>query len=572
MVLSLRLPVPPGGERPAGSMATTRAADDRGTVLVETVAVAVVLIILYVSLRATNLLVVGAFDDDGAYAAIGAAIAGGKGYRLLHLVGEPVAVKYPPGLPALLSLAWLAGGTPGSVQTMVGVLHPVLCGFAAAGLWWLGRHWLGVARVPMAVLVVGPFLLDPAIEYYNIALSEPYFIAGWVAGLILSRRFSVAAPGQRPGTAIALGLTLSATALFRSAALLLIPSLLFALFLRGRRGRDFLLCSASAVLPLVGWRLFHAHLMAQGPLPDIPDETTYWGWLSVSHTSRFLPFMLKAISSNARAYVYHLAVLLSDRPLLGIVGVLLGMCALLVSVVRQLWAQPELVLTVVVSLLVVVFWPYAQDRLLLPVLPFAGLLVARDLQSALSRSSKGARTAVVVALGIAALLVAMRQQRLRSVSEQAGLIGGPVAAMNVSPRWFMLQRSTYITQLAGWVRTHTTMGDRLVVPFPGALFLYTGRKTIPAAPADPDFARSSFAVAGRYLATRILEDSGTVIAFPSAVFLVATDISTIQSRCPDLLRWAGEGAPGAFPAVYRIGPDRTCLRRFLADLDDRGQR
>jgi len=50
---------------------------------------------------------------------------------------------------------------------------------------------------------------------------------------------------------------------------------------------------------------------------------------------------------------------------------------------------------------------------------------------------------------------------------------------------------------------------------PAAVYLYTGRKTAAAAPAEPAFAPSVFQVPGRYLATRILADSLTVIVLGS---------------------------------------------------------
>ncbi|MGH7538246.1 MAG: hypothetical protein ACREMF_06405 [Gemmatimonadales bacterium] len=540
---------------------TSPAARDRAW-LSEALAVGLGLWVAYLLLRTTDLLALGAFNDDGVYTAIGAAIARGHGYRLLHLVGEPVAVKYPPGLPTLLAIPWTIGGSLSAIRTTVGILHPLLCGVAAAQLWWLGRRRLGLSRAVLAMLVIGPFLLAPAIEYYNLALSEPYFVAGWATALVLAARLLEVTPGPpRPGTAVALGLTLSLTTLFRSAALVIIPAVVLALVIRGCRRREVILCTVAALLPLGAWSLFHAHLMAQGPLPQIPDETSYWRWLPVRDPVHMVPYFIHVVVNNSIAYASDLGRQLSDRPLLGGLGVVIGGAAIVFGAVRQLLWRPDLVLSVIASLAAILLWPFSQDRLLLPWLPFAGLLAAAGLDEAPRRI----RHAVWIVLGLAAVAVAVRQQRMRQAAELAALTNAPLPPVNMSPRFVLLRNSRYILSLAGWVRTHTTSRDRLVVPFPGAIFLYTGRQTIPGAPADPAFGPSAFALPGRYLARRILLDSATVIAVPSAALLLATDIATIQAHCPDLLQWVGDGSPGSYPAIYRVAPDRTCLRLRMGE-------
>lgn len=53
----------------------------------------------YLLLRSSALFLVGAFNDDGAYVMLGKSLADGTGYRLMYLVGAPVAVKSPPVSP-----------------------------------------------------------------------------------------------------------------------------------------------------------------------------------------------------------------------------------------------------------------------------------------------------------------------------------------------------------------------------------------------------------------------------------------------------------------------------------------
>ena len=49
----------------------------------------------------------GFIHDDGVYAIVGKALATGKGFTLLHVVGHPAQIKYPFVYPAILSLVWL---------------------------------------------------------------------------------------------------------------------------------------------------------------------------------------------------------------------------------------------------------------------------------------------------------------------------------------------------------------------------------------------------------------------------------------------------------------------------------
>src|SRR3989449_1228481 len=91
----------------------------------EPLVIAGLVFVAHLVLRAADRILVGAFNDDGAYVALGQALAGGVGYRLIYLVGDPVAVKVPPPPPPPLPVPrrafWaLPGGGPRR-----GVLNPL---------------------------------------------------------------------------------------------------------------------------------------------------------------------------------------------------------------------------------------------------------------------------------------------------------------------------------------------------------------------------------------------------------------------------------------------------------------
>ncbi|HKC40099.1 MAG TPA: hypothetical protein VKC15_11200, partial [Gemmatimonadales bacterium] len=130
----------------------------------ECLAVAAIVVAAYLLVRGSALFLVGSYSDDGVYVALGKAVAEGSGYRLIYLVGAPVAVKYPPGLPVLLAIPWALGGTLAAVRATVGILNPLACGTAAAAIWCIGRRDLSISPGPLAVAALGPFFLDHAIQ------------------------------------------------------------------------------------------------------------------------------------------------------------------------------------------------------------------------------------------------------------------------------------------------------------------------------------------------------------------------------------------------------------------------
>src|SRR2546425_8823620 len=103
----------------------------------EPLLVAGVVFLAHVALRAAGRILIGAFNDDGAYVALGKALAGGIGYRLIYLVGDPVAVKDPPGPPPPIPPPRELLGKPPPVPAAAGVLNTPGHGAAARVEWGL---------------------------------------------------------------------------------------------------------------------------------------------------------------------------------------------------------------------------------------------------------------------------------------------------------------------------------------------------------------------------------------------------------------------------------------------------
>jgi hypothetical protein len=132
--------------------------------------------------------------------------------------------------------------------------------------------------------------------------------------------------------------------------------------------------------------------------------------------------------------------------------------------------------------------------------------------------------------------------------------GQAPSARDASIFFVLAVNSRHIAALSEWVRANTTPQDRLLVDFPAATHMYSGRVTAPASPSESPYAPSVFQHPGRYLAARILDDSITVVAIGIHGRLMR-DIEMVSRTCPAVLR-------RLVPSVefYRVNRDETCLR------------
>ena len=117
----------------------------------------------YAVFRFSDVVAIGAFRDDAVYIALGKAIASGDGYRSIYAPGDPVHMKYPPGMPLLFAAFWIAGGTLAVVSRLIAVFNIIASATAAGILWTLARNRLGLPGGVVLICVVGPFFFEAAI-------------------------------------------------------------------------------------------------------------------------------------------------------------------------------------------------------------------------------------------------------------------------------------------------------------------------------------------------------------------------------------------------------------------------
>lgn len=563
-------------------MIRVRFARWRWTPLREACAVALLVLLVRPPLAPDPRPAVGAMNDDGIYVTLGRAIAEGRGYRSTYLPGDPVQVRYPPALPAVLAVLWRVGGSLETVTDLALALNAVLLAGAAALLYWLGRTRLALHPALAILFAVGPFFLDAALLYGRLVLSEPYFMAGWAAALALGYRVTELPPGRRRTLeAFALGLVLAATVLVRSQGVAIVPAVLAALVLKRAGAVPFAAALLGAAAPLAAWHAAHAAWVAAGPLSTAADEVSYAAWTGITSAADALRITVAATGLNTVAYLVVFSFYFGEPVLIGFLLVVALAVLATGGALRRLRSHPALVLSIFAVAGLTLAWPGTHDRLALPLLPFAGLLAAAELQRLLELGGPRSRVLVLAAIACGALSIGVRQVTIRHHVNARHAEGRGAAFY--TPTDYLRRSSRLFLGTVDWVRANTTEDDVVMGVLTGGLFLHTGRRAVPAEPARPIVGGRHFAVPGAYLAHQILAEGPTVLLVHEKRVGrpdIAGDVDELLRRCPGVLVPMEGALPDGIVAAYRIHADRACLEPiaranpWLPDLpiDSRGGR
>lgn len=347
--------------------------------------------------------------DNAAYYALAEALARGRGYVDLTAPGAPVESQYPPGYPVFLVPFWLAFS-----GSYVGVKAASWVAAAAAlwGTWALARShrdvpgWVGAA----AVALVG--LYPVFLEYAHWVLSEMTYLAVSLAALwAFARAAQAPAEGQVEdrwaGWWLA-GLVLSVAAFYVRTAGIALPAaaLLWALLARGWRR-----AAAAGTALLVGtapWLLWTAQNPPPtgGYLEQLLSSNPY----DPAGPAVSIGGMAARVGANARAYALDELPRLVWPELLpapaAAVAVLAFGALLVYGAARairlrgiQVWE-----LTLALTVLLILSWPWVQDRFFLTIAPLLWIWVLGGLSGAarilVDRTWPGAALAGLVALAL----------------------------------------------------------------------------------------------------------------------------------------------------------------------------
>ena len=408
--------------------------------------------VFLVGLWAQGDALVGVFYDDGIYVVLAKALATGEGYRNIHLPGSPPGVHYPFLYPAALSLLWrLWPSFPANVA-LFQLLDSAALAVAAWAIALHARRLEWPAAVQYVALPAG-FLAFPLLTVVGVRFSEPLFLALWATSLLAVDRDDVT---ERH--ALVAGLLAGLATLTRTIGVAVIGGVVVALWVRRRRRPSITAAVAGGVvlLPWFAWLLAHPGAVDPriasnyGTYLDAAGQAGILGLLPGINLGVLGPLARLALPAVPGAIWYPLAVLLFGVLLRGAVSA---------------WRRvPAFALSLAFYVIVVALWPYASDRFVWILAPWAALL---GLGGGWLLWRRGAPARWVVAT----LAVAVSAGYLPREAVSLGGRGFVGAAEGISAPFRLLLPS---------ITAETPPETVVAVSDEALVYLYSGRRAVPS--------------------------------------------------------------------------------------------
>jgi hypothetical protein len=408
---------------------------------------------------------VGVYADDAMYVILARSVATGQGLRVLNLPGAPFATHFPPGYPLMLAALWrLMPSFPENVL-LFKAFNAVCLGVVSVGIARYARQRFGAPRLALLLGAVTAVSV-PLLFLGAMLLSELSFLALLLLLLPTMERFAEErAPWWK---AIALGVAVGACALVRTHGFVLAPALGLVLVSRGR-WRDAMAVVAAAVVTMLPWQLWSAHHAGLLPAPLVGTYGSYGAWWRDGFASlgaRIFPLTLARTLPQTGA---TFAVLFS--PLHHMVARAVTMVLLIVATavtVRAYWRRIPVTLVFLLGYLTILeLWPGPPTRMIWGVWPLFLALFAAGMHTMVNAARDRSPALRVATISAVVWLVAGY-----GIYQWRGIRG----------RWWETVPRGAAAQIHGlvaWTRTHTRPDDVVATDAEGAVFLYTGRRTVP---------------------------------------------------------------------------------------------
>lgn len=429
------------------------------------------------ALVTTSSVPVGAFWDDGVYLISAKSLATGGGYAFAHLPGAPAAVHFPPAWPALLSLVWRIHPSFPQNMALMKLVNPLLLAMAAglACMYGVRRLTLPYPVAAVAVVIGGAAL--PVLVFTNVLFSEPLFLVALFVTLLIGER-AVESGGWR--WAIAAGVAAALAVLVRTAGIALVPAVVIALFVAGRR-RDAMIALAVIIALLVPWQLWVALHVSSLALPLRGSYGPYLDWVLALYRERGVGFVATVARQNIVSlfrtggialFLFGPVVM---RPLLVMLTLVITGLAMYVGRHRATVG----VIFFAFYMLMVVAWPYAPDRFLWAIWPLVGLFIASGaMESArIGRAPRTTNSATLTAAFACSIGVF-------ALGSNAGY-----TARGISRGWYDIaahRNADALTPVVAWINQHTRPTDIVACDGEPFVHLYTGRIVVPVHVLSPD--------------------------------------------------------------------------------------
>ena len=434
--------------------------------------------------------VVGLYTDDAWYVLLAKALASGDGYTLINSRSPGILPLYPPGFPALLSLAFrVAPRFPENVALLKAVSIVAMLGVGAVTVWYFTRD-RGVSLAGSVGLAMAT-VLHPGFVFLatSTVMSECVFaLVQWLTVVAVERT------ARRGGSAAAaLSAALASFTFLTRTIGVVVPVAAFVYLMKERRARAAAIFAALVLLLAGSWTLYAG---AHAPTPEQRAEennyvvdgyaTAFW-----SQTAAFpgrgaatLADLPRRTWENARELAEYDCGALALYPIFRAVEptewVTPGGWRAVVSLIFAALAAGGFAaavlervtlteLLVPATVVITVVWPAYGFRFVLPLLPVFLFYLVTAVQH-LARRTIGQAAAGWAGGLVLGGLVAV------STSAHAAYVwslGGPAASR---PSWIRTFDANH--EMLLWVAAHLPADALVVSPNPALVFLYTGRKAL----------------------------------------------------------------------------------------------
>lgn len=414
---------------------------------------------------------VGIFHDDGVYLVLAKAIAGGSGYRYLHLPGAPFATHYPPAYPLFLALlSSVAPAFPANLTILL-LANAALLGFVAWGSARFAMRQLGWTSIAAAAFALVGALSLPLVQLATLLMSEVMFLALLFPLLLHAERTVASARGGVRD--FALGASAGALTLVRAHGIVLVLALTLVLAMR-REWRRAAIVALGAAIVLGPWQLWVAVHDSALPAALRGSYGSYVAWLADGLSQGGASFVTRTVSLN----LGECAAILADRFAPWSIGSLrwiplvltLGLLAL---GAMRLWRRaPVTAAFLAAYVAVTLLWPYAPWRFVWGIWPLV-LLVAGQGALFVVQWRAQTRPALVVrqALFVVVALIGLGIARAEVLAYRDHAWTEPVR-----------NATRHIAPAIRWISQNTRPHELVIADDEPLVYLFTNRLAMPPVP------------------------------------------------------------------------------------------
>lgn len=449
----------------------------------------------------------GLVVDDAWYIVLAKSLATGQGYRLINSPLEGIFPLYPPAFPWLLSLVFrVSPEFPQNVWLLKSVSIAAMLGVGLFSYHYFARYRETPRFLAFGIALATATLPPLVFLATSTVMSECVFTLSQLLTIIAAERCAKEAPGRRVWLfAILASLVAAFSFLTRAAGIGMLAGV-FLYLLKKRLMGAALIFAAGVALFAGPWTLY-----AQQNAPTPAQARIHGGHIVQPYTQQFWSLQAGARSSSKinvsdlpeRAWNNLLYIvgddigtvvstgliqlispdIMNTLHQLNAISFLLSVLIVIgfVAVAREGMTAAEYV--VIFSFVVILLWPWAPFRFVLPLAPFLifyalmGLRVIFRLQRHWQRKEKP--RAQLTALGVAAgVIIALNLYVHVTYILDKFKIGSEKGL-----DWLAVFEEG--EQMFKWVREKTSPNDAVVAANSPMVYLYTGRRTVAfEAPAE----------------------------------------------------------------------------------------